>query len=349
MFDKDQTMQRKLSWTRVRKEMVPYLQNDDAFYSSLTLFMVPRDFEPLDEGEGYVFGALDGNGGDIGRLTVKSTLVLFPADGQHRVASIKEALKENPKMASVNVPVVLIPYNTRGKVRQLFSDLNLNAKPVSKSVGLSFETRDPVAVITKALEDRIGLFTGRLNHMSNSLPATSGNVATINTVYLGTKEILEALGVELEELWGHKPTDSGMKSAIDQTEKVWSVIVDALQPWVEVQRGTMTPGDVRELYVFAHGIGLQALAHPAAVMVAELGTAWAGRYTSVCQSIDWAKTNGDWDGVCMIGERMNNTGAGVRATAGYILKKAGVTDGQATSYIQQYHKSVAENTEADAA
>ncbi len=114
LFNNELTMQRKISWTRVRKEMVPYLEQDDAFYSSLTLIMVPRDLSPLVEGEGYEFTPINGSNGDIGQLLVKSTLVLFPADGQHRVASIKEALKKHPDLANVSVPVIFMPFRNLG-------------------------------------------------------------------------------------------------------------------------------------------------------------------------------------------------------------------------------------------
>jgi len=60
------------------------------------------------------------------------------------------------------------------------------------------------------------------------------------------------------------------------------------------------------------------------------------------KSIDWSKTNHQWQNVCMIGERMNNTGPGVRATAGFILLNAKVTTGSATSLIDQYDRSLAE-------
>ena len=35
--------------------MVPYLLKEDAFFSSITLFMIPRDFSELEEGHGYNF------------------------------------------------------------------------------------------------------------------------------------------------------------------------------------------------------------------------------------------------------------------------------------------------------
>jgi hypothetical protein len=36
LFNKDLTMQRKVNWPRVKSDLVPYLENDDAFYSALT-------------------------------------------------------------------------------------------------------------------------------------------------------------------------------------------------------------------------------------------------------------------------------------------------------------------------
>ena len=37
ILDEHSSMQRKLNWNRVNKEMVPYLLKDDAFFSSITL------------------------------------------------------------------------------------------------------------------------------------------------------------------------------------------------------------------------------------------------------------------------------------------------------------------------
>jgi len=37
----------------------------------------------------------------------------------------------------------LIPYENPDQVRQLFADLNRTAKPVSATVALNFEIRDP--------------------------------------------------------------------------------------------------------------------------------------------------------------------------------------------------------------
>ena len=104
LLNGDLPMQRELNWSRVRNQMREYLLNGDyPFYSALTLFIVPRDLEPLEPGEGYEFrpassGSIDEN--KYGQLIVRSSCILFPGDGQHRAASIKEALRDDKSLAS---------------------------------------------------------------------------------------------------------------------------------------------------------------------------------------------------------------------------------------------------------
>ena len=97
---------------------------------------------------------------------------LFPADGQHRAKAAMDAIRANPALAKEAVPVVLVPFGNSDQVRQLL-DLNLNAKPVSKTTGYDFETRDPLAVISKKVGEEVTLFRGRVNRLSNSLPRSS--------------------------------------------------------------------------------------------------------------------------------------------------------------------------------
>ena len=307
--------------------------------------MIPRDLHPLVEGEGYEFKGVGGNGGDIGHLTVKSTLVLFPADGQHRVASIKKAIRKHPELANVSIPVIFIPFRNRAAVRQMFSDLNLNAKPVNKSIGRSFETRDPVAVISKNVEKIVVLFNDRVNHMSNSLSASSANVITVNTLYEGTNALLRGLGHDVDALPEDKTDDYPKVS--QEFANIWTHIISSLPGWANVTSGKETPSKLREEYVFAHGIGWQALAMAAAVIAEEGGASWLPKFEATLKSIDWSKTNRDWQNVCMVGDRMNNTGPGVRSTAGYILAKADMTSDKAKALINLYHKSIGVETSQD--
>ena len=89
-----------------------------------------------------------------------------------------------------------------------------------------------------------------------------------------------------------------------------------------------------------------AVALAGATMAQECGSDWLPQFEAALKLIKWTKANPDWQNVCMIGDRMNNTGPGIRATAGYILQKAGITGGKAASLIDQYQKSTGQTSEA---
>ena len=70
----------------------------------------------------------------VGFLEFTGEEIIFPVDGQHRVAGIKDAIAENPVLESQEVPIILIGHQntSRGKqrTRRLFSTLNRRAKKV---------------------------------------------------------------------------------------------------------------------------------------------------------------------------------------------------------------------------
>jgi DGQHR domain-containing protein len=320
-------MQRKLAWKRIEEGLVPYLEHDDAFFNSLVLIIVPRTYEPLEEGDGYVFEPFqtpDGTDVPFGTLELQSSCFLFPADGQHRSAAIMEFLKRNPKMAGIRTPAILLPYQGREKVRQLFSDLNLNAKAVSKTIGLDFEGRDPLALLTKAVADRVELFKARVNRRTNSLPKSSADVIALNTLFTGTTELAKALGFDFAE-----DSEDLLEDATEAVARVWEVILEALTPWQEVLAGERKPGELREEFVFAHGLGWQAIALVAAGMIREDADSWEERLTNALSAMDWRRTAPHWENVACIftrdpithevtSTRVNNTGPAVKTTAALI-------------------------------
>lgn len=345
LFNDDLTMQRLLNWKRVRKEMKNYLIGfPDAFYSAITLFIIPRDLSPLREGHGYEFAArTDGRG--EGELLIESSCVLFPGDGQHRVASIKEALVEAPELAGYQIPAVLIPFHSRGRVRQLFSDLNLNAKPVSRSIGLAFETRDPIAIISRRVGQLVRLFRGRVRMRANSLPPSSPCVITISTLYQANHVLLDAiLGESREDVLGDLialPVDDRRINALaSELAAIWNAVIDSLSPWSRVIEGTLEPSVVRQHYVFAHGVGWQAIAHAAARIIEGNQSTWRPILQSTLRAIDWRRSCPLWQGVAMMGEHMNNTSAGVQAAAQLILKRIPSSPTQVGAAPNRWHTTL---------
>ena len=340
ILDENSSMQRKLNWNRVNKEMVPYLLKNDAFFSSITLFMIPKNFSKLEEGNGYNFKEFSDFSENIGQLIIEDSMILFPADGQHRVGTIQQALKINPELGKTSLPAILIPFVSRGQVRQYFTDLNLHAKKVNNSIGLTFETRDPIALITKELESKVPLFKDSINHFSTSLSSKSKNVITINTAYTCTTMIMKALNINQDALKELKLKDEKFQEALHRVSKVWQKIIDVLPGFDLILENTSTAGEIREKYIHPHGVGWQAVVNAAFCIINEMNELeWSVRFEITCKNINWSRDNTDWQSICMIGDRMNNTSSFVRATAGYILSRADIVTGTAVSLVNHYENT----------
>lgn len=337
-----QEAQRKLAKTRVTNEIVPYLLNsDDAFFSSLALILVPSTGKPLREGSDYKFipTAADGK---IGMLEIDESVDMFPADGQHRAAAIINAVKQDRgRMTSQEVPVVLLPYVNKEKLRQHFSDLNLNAKPVSQSMGYAFESRDPVVVLTKRIMRDVPLFEKRVNELSNSLAKKSPDVITMGTLVQAHHILLEALygskykeKSDITDLRQVDPADERVGIVAKKLRDVWEVVIDNIPEWDLLMKGKVSARQLREGdpangtagYVFAFGLGWQAIATVAAALIKDERDDWSEGLAHCLRAVDWNK-GGHWHGVAMIGDRVNNTGPGIKATAGYILSMGGLAAG----------------------
>ena len=186
--------------------------------------------------------------------------------------------------------------------------------------------------IAKSVSRKVALFNGRVNRRTNSLPSTSMNVITLNTLVEGTRAIGKALS-EVEDYADLKEYVADTGTATEEITQVWKAIVDAFadqwEPVLNDEPGAA--GELREQYVFPHGLGWQGLAQAAAGVIAEYGShSWQEPFQEAVRSLDWRRTAEVWDGNAVIHDRakgtnrVNNTGPGVRQLADEIVKRAGV-------------------------
>jgi DNA sulfur modification protein DndB len=329
----EQRMQRGLSTRRI-PDLVDYLTLEkDHFFSAVTLIVLPRDLRyPSREVEG------EGEDGDFyfqrapasgfgrqtrGALHLSGNVRLFPADGQHRLKGAMEAIQLKRSLAKEHVPVVLVPYEGPDQVRQLFSDLNLNAKPVNKTIGYDFDRRTITVQLAKQVAEAIPLFQGRVNRISNSLSRTSNNVITMNALVEGTRTLVGGFTGKKEprELDRAVEQDPSLR---DQVIEAWEVIVGAFSDEWDRVLDTEEPyaaGNLRDQYVFPHGLGWQALTLAAAEVIRRYPDEWQGFFTAAVTQVNWSRDNSDWQGIAMAEDRVNNTGPGIRGTANYILER----------------------------
>lgn len=351
-LDEDQRMQRGLARTRLQALSHYLTEEDDHFFSALTLMMLPRDLDqPAHEAEDeddddewdFMFvkekeKRLPGQQ-RFGVLHLSGNIRLFPADGQHRAKAGMQALKEAPDLAKEAVPVVLIPYKTPDQVRQMFSDLNLNAKPISRTLGYDFETRVPIAIAAKTVGHSVPLFQGRVNRSTNSLPKSSGNVITLNTLVDSTRDIVR--GLLISNGTPPETTDKDMEALVstyvdggdgsmESVINVWQDIVDAFgDHWAPVIAGEDgAAGELRDAYLFPHGLGWRGLSKAAGRLIAAHGDGWAAKFNRGVHQFDWRREAPEWTGEAVIYNpetkvyRVNNTAPAIDSLAEKVVNAA---------------------------
>jgi DGQHR domain-containing protein len=356
-LDEDKQMQRGLAKARIG-DLVEYLDAPDHFFSAVTLVILPRDLsEPAREGAirddaDYQFDPRDLDGPvstqEVGDLYLSGEVRLFPADGQHRCRSAIDRMKTDKSISKEEVPVVLVPYKDYDQVRQLFADLNLNAKPVSRTIGLDYESRNPVVLVVKEAAELVPLFNGRINRANNSLPTSSSAVITLSTLTDGSEDILTALAKRAcindggaIDTWDKKSKRAIRRAfatkdkaeAASELAEVWAFITNLFPEQRDVLTGLRTAGDNRDDYLFAHGLGQRGLALAAANLIEEFpdGDEWKDRLNSAVSSFDWGRKADEWKGTAVIHDvdadgkptyRINNTGTAVQRLADKITDKA---------------------------
>jgi len=134
------------------------LNQDERFFNAIVLAMYdgnPNWIEVELEVEDESFY-------NLGFLSLNGEEKIFPVDGQHRVAGIKEALSLNSKLRDEKVPVIFIGHKKDDmgmqKTRRLFSTLNRYAKPISPKDIVALDEDDIVAITTRYLVENHILF-----------------------------------------------------------------------------------------------------------------------------------------------------------------------------------------------
>jgi DNA sulfur modification protein DndB len=196
-------------------------------------------------------------------------------------------------------------------------------------------------ILSKRLANEIPLFHERINMTSNSSAPKSPYVIALNTLVTANTELLAAMlktspkavtkHPDMSKLRGAQPADDLVTSYANHLSEVWKIVVEAIPQWQGVIEKKVKPGELRgdDGFVFAFGLGWQAIALVAPALITHRRGTWKTDLAKAIQAVDWKK-GPHWNGIAMIGDRVNNRGPGVKATAGYVLENAGFTEKDGT-------------------
>lgn len=199
-----QIIQRRLDEQHRAAEISDYLlRTKDRFFNSLVVGVLGgapnwHPFSLSSREEKHQLGVVVERDQDlVGYLELSGEEQLFALDGQHRLAGIKRALKENVDLGAEKLSVIFVPHKDSPegiiRTRSLFVSLNKKAVPVKRKDIIILDEVDLPAIVTRKLIDFDPRFSCEIidvEKFGNSIPASSASWTSIGNFYDANSTII---------------------------------------------------------------------------------------------------------------------------------------------------------------
>ncbi|XZF74896.1 DNA sulfur modification protein DndB [Bacillus sp. AL-1R] len=281
LFDEEEIPAEHRSQRILNKNRIPEITNyiiensKDYVFSSLTASV---------DGE-MQFNSINADGGfkDIGQLHVSLDARFLINDGQHRRAAIEEALKIDPELGNETISIVIFQDTGLKKSQQIFSDLNRHAVNTTTSIGILYDHRDKLSILTKEIVANNTLLARYTDKERVTLSKNSPKILALNHIFNTNLRLVN-------KSKGENLLNEEEQFLID----FWNELTQTLQEWNLVFEKKMSARDLRMNYINGHGVCLEAIGLVGYFLIKNYSNDWKG-YIHQLNSIDWSRTNEkDW-------------------------------------------------------
>ena len=250
-------------------------------------------------------------------------------DGQHRRAAVEEAMKECPELRDDHVPVLFFVDQGLHRSQQMFADLNKHAIRPSDSLSTLYDQRDPSSELARYVAMTVEGFKGMTEMEKSSISNRSTKLYTLSSIKHASRALLR----------------KGRRDEISQEERVfaaayWTAVASNVPDWGLAKKRKVASSDLRQNFVHAHGVALQAIGTAGADLVAAHPKGWQTRLKQL-RTIDWSRSNeAVWEGRAMVHGRISKARTNVRLTANLLKMHMGL---RLNAEEEELEKSLARN------
>lgn len=253
-----------------------------------------------------------GLGQNLGTLSIPMDAQILINDGQHRRAAIEYAIQENPELGYDNIPVLFFIDEGLERSQQMFADLNKHAIRPSDSISTLYDRRDTISELARNMVKKVDVFSRLTEMEKSSISNRSTKLFTLSAIKNATKALL-------------------MKSKNDPLEAeeialaaaYWNAVAANMPDWQQALSKKVSTAELREQYVHAHGVILQAMGNIGADLLVRPQAQW-NKTLNGLSKIDWARANKAWESRAMHHGRISKAIHSVMLTGNYIKLQLGV-------------------------
>jgi DNA sulfur modification protein DndB len=250
---------------------------------------------------------------DLGTLSISMTAKFIINDGQHRRAAIEAALIENPDLGEETISVVLFVDGGLKRSQQMFADLNQYAIRPTKSIGILYDLRNPLAQLSRNLVDDVSVFRVLTETVRSSISNRSLKLFTLSSICQGTKALL-----------GKRKNDAITEIDRKLAAAFWEEVSKHIPEWLLASRKKVATAELRREYIHSHGLALHALGLAGASLLKQDPNGWKTRLVSI-EKIDWSRRNSTiWEGRALVAGRVSKATNNVYLTANYLKSVLGI-------------------------
>ena len=364
----DEKMQRQPDITRVINEIVPYVIEDpDRFFNSLIIDVFSGydelEFEPVSLVAKDLPKAYQIPMQDMGFLTLPGKERLIALDGQHRLLSLRiairgvyglpagakvpsttKSLEPHPELADEEVSIILVEHKDNQKIRKIFNKVNKYARQTSRGDNIITSDDDIYAVIARKLfsEGEVLASIGKcelVNWKSNTLSQRSKQLTTVSALYTIAETVLKEKGYSAKLL----PSQEEQEISYAEIVEFWRELlseVDVYKEYLDLTKADKPVSLLREQNLLMKPVTQMALAHVAA-MAKKKGISWKEAVAKL-NKVDWSFENKLWFNILIIGSAQKKmiTGKESIKSAGMIISYLIMGDKMTKSEIADVHKII---------
>lgn len=257
--------------------------------------------------------ANSGGPSSLGVLQIPMDARILINDGQHRRAAIEEAIKQRPEIGQDNVPVLFFIDEGLQRSQQMFADLNKYAVRPSYSLSTLYDHRDSGSDLARYLAANCLTFKGLTEMERSTISNRSTKLFTLSSIKHASRALLR----------------KQQKQEVSAEEKVlakeyWEAVSEQIPDWGRARSREVSTAELRQEFVHAHGVMLQALGIAGAALIAAHPKSWRTKLRGL-SAIDWSRSNAPvWEGRAMQHGRISKSTTSVQLSANLIKKTLGL-------------------------
>lgn len=297
--------QRVLNRSRVPEIAAYLIENHNGYtLSSLTASVDGNvQFEPSSD---------TGVGQNIGTLSIPMDAQILINDGQHRRAAIEEAIKENAELGYDNISVLFFIDEGLSRSQQMFADLNKHAVRPSDSISTLFDQRDAISELARHVQKHVHVFSRMTEMEKSSISNRSTKLFTLSSIKNATRSLLRK-----------RNRDVVNKAEKELAVSFWNEVAANMPDWQLALNKRVAAAELREQYIHAHGVMLQAMGNVGADLIALPEKSWK-KSLKMLSKIDWARVGSPLSKRAMEHGRISKARTKVLLTGNYIKQQIGL-------------------------